>query len=186
MIAAANRPDGAVEKLRGLLLRNAFIEEQIHNLPFVFWKLRDALVELGPCGKVLWLLVELREGTILFIWSLTIGVVVVANALWPEVLSAKVDELSSYLGRGQIEEVPDALNFNIRKSPVQADHRVLKHIVRLLPSLETRATMKHPAGEEKESITGVVEQLLLGGCVTRQSEVDEAFEVGVRAVSGGG
>ena len=186
MIAAANRPDGTFEKLRGLLLRNAFIEEQIHDLSFVFWELRDALVELGPFGKVLWLLVELREGTILVIWSLMIGVVVVANAMWPEVLSAEVDELSSYLGRGQVEEVPDALNFNIGKSPMQADHRVLKHIVRLLPSPQARAVMKHPAGEQKESITGVVEQLLLGGCVTLQSEVDEALEVGVGAVSGGG
>ncbi len=91
-------------------------------------------MELGPCGKVLWLLVELREGTTRVICRLMIGVVVVADATWPEVTSAEVDELSSYLQRGQIEEVPDALNFNIGKSPVQADHRVLKHIVCLLPS----------------------------------------------------
>jgi hypothetical protein len=46
--------------------------------------------------------------------------------------------------------------------------------------------MKHASREQEESITGVVEQLLLGGCVTLQSEVDEAFEMGVGAISGGG
>ena len=95
-----------------------------------------------------------------------ICVVVVANPMWPEVLPAEVDEFSSNLDCGQIEEVPNAFDLDVGQSPVQPDHRILKDIVRLFPSPEARTAMKHATGKEKESITGMVEQMLLRSCVT--------------------
>jgi len=59
VIPAANRPNGAVEQLCCFFLRDAFIEEQVHNLSLLFWELSNSLVELSPFSKILWLFVEL-------------------------------------------------------------------------------------------------------------------------------
>ena len=123
-------------------------------------------MELSPFSKVLWLLTEPCDGTTLVIRRLVIGVVVMANAKWPEVLPAEVDKFASDLDGCQIEEVPDAFNFDLVECPMQADHRVLEYVIRLLPSPKPGAAMKHASGKKKESITGMVEQMLLCSRVT--------------------
>lgn len=39
-----------------LILRQAFVEKQVDNLPMFFRESPDAVVELAPLGKVVWFL----------------------------------------------------------------------------------------------------------------------------------
>lgn len=109
-----------------------------------------------------------------------IGVVMAPGSRRSQVMLDEIEQFTTDLECCEVEEVPDRLNFNILKCSMQADQRVLKHVIGCLPSPERWVVPKHLAGKFQKPFACMIQKQGLGPFVTRLRKVYESLELCVR------
>ena len=142
-------------------------------------------MKLRPLGEVGWLCLDRMQRTTSLVPRLIIGMVIAADAMGAEVLTAEVDEFAADLDRCKIEKVPVSLHMCLPKRAMQPKHRILKDIVGLLPALEAGAAMKHSASEDEEAIAGMVDEKIPGPRVAPTEGIHEILKVLIAGRLGG-
>ena len=78
-------------------------------------------------------------------------------AFRPEVVLGQIEQFTPDLDCRQVEEVSHRLHLDFCHCPVKPDHRILEHVVRLLPPAQVGVAVEHLPSEPEQSVAGVIE-----------------------------
>jgi len=108
-----------------------------------------------------------------------VSVVVGSAAFWTEMMLFEIKKFPPDLDTGQVEEMPYRLHLHAGERPVQSDKRILKNIVRRLPSLKAGKSTEHLSGEFQEPVTGMIQEQGFCAVVAGLGEIYQPLELGV-------
>ena len=108
-----------------------------------------------------------------------VGVVVGSAAFWSEMMLLEIEQLSSDLEAGEVEEVPNRLQLDLLEGTMKADERIVEYIIGRLPSPEAWVATKHPSGEFEEPVASVIQQQGSRPLIARLGEVYQPLKLGI-------
>jgi hypothetical protein len=124
---------GNIKNRSSLVLRQAFVIEEINNLTQFLWQDFDRAMKLHPHAEVIWFVRFAGKGSARIIRRLVIRVVMVGCSFQAEMMLLEIEQFPANLGSGKVEEVPHRFELNLGQSPVQTNEAVLENVICLLP-----------------------------------------------------
>ena len=100
-------------------------------------------------------------------------------AFGAEVMFDQIQQLPANLLGRHVEKVSGRFGANDRERPVQAQHGILKDIVRLLPAPQLGIAVEHLACETQQAVAGMLQQGGMSGGVSVQRLFDQGLQPGV-------
>jgi len=165
------------QQLPRLFLCESLVPQEVHHFLLFIRQRFDVLVELGPFGGVLRLVARPVQRSPGVISRLAVRVVICSDPVRAEVMFGEVEQFPPHLHRRQIEKVPNRFDLNLGQRPVEANERVLEHVIGLLPAAKVRVAVEHLAGEAKQPVAGMIEQGLPGLLLPGSCKVDQVLNL---------
>jgi hypothetical protein len=100
------------------------------------------------------------------------------------VVPGQINQFAAHLGGSEAEEIARRRRGDRPQGTVQADQRVLSHVVPLLPAGDAGITLEHLARQPRQPAGGTVQQRCTSRFVADAEAVDAALDDGGAVLAG--